>query len=237
MDYGVAGASGGGSPSRELEATLLPQQVTDRPPSGRQKALHAAVADALNVARSAHHTGDVEQSKVAHSLDSLLVRFGEGYDPNEDHATPGGPLKDAVHSGLDGMITTCVVLAGGVGVGMAVARAAVMATSVLVAEGLALAAGEYLSGRSYHAYVTKEFNRETWEMDARAPPPHAARPRAGPGLTRGPDGCRRITPTARSPRWCSSSCSVGWTGTTPTTSSGPWPSTRCEWRAHAARHA
>ena len=176
MDYGVAGASGGGSPSRELEATLLPQQLTDRPPSGRsQKALHAAVADALNVARSAHHTGDVEQSKVAHSLDSLLVRFGEGYDPNEDHATPGGPLKDAVHSGLDGMITTCVVLAGGAGVGMAVARAALMATSVLVAEGLALAAGEYLSGRSYHAYVTKEFNRETWEMDVCAPPPPARR--------------------------------------------------------------
>ena len=234
MDYGVAAASSGGSPSRELEATLLPQQVTDRPPSGRQKALHAAVADALNVARSAHHTGDVEQSRVAHSLDSLLVRFGEGYDPNEDHATPGGPLKDAVHSGLDGMITTCVVLAGGVGLGMAVARAALMATSVLVAEGLALAAGEYLSGRSYHAYVTKEFNRETWEMDVCAPPPPAARP-----FRTGADGrtARRITPTARSPRWCSSSCSVGWTGTTPTTSSGPWPSTRCERRAHAARRA
>ena len=134
---------------------MLQRAGIDKPPEG--------LVHALEHARAAYSDRSETASRDAHSAQAIALRFGDS--SNEEHKTPGGWQKDLSNSGLDGLITGSIVLAGCAGASLGLARSAVVTLGVIFVQGLSLAVGEYLSARSYFKYVRKEFDREQWEME------------------------------------------------------------------------
>lgn len=70
-----------------------------------------------------------------------------------------------VFGGLDGILTSFAILAGAVGAGLGPVALLAMGISNVLADALAMGVGEFLSSRSYNAYVREEMQRETWELE------------------------------------------------------------------------
>ena len=110
----------------------------------------------LSAARDAYRGGDVEASKAAHSGQIAA---------HEDHVDGGGRVKAIVFGGLDGILTSFAVVAGAVGAHLGPVVIIAMGVSNVMADALAMGAGEYLSSRAYNNYVKKELEREKWELE------------------------------------------------------------------------
>lgn len=112
----------------------------------------------LTAARNAYKAGDVEASHAAHSAQG-------GVKATEDHIEAGGRVKSIVFGGLDGILTSFAVVSGAVGAHLGPVAILAMGTSNVLADAMAMGAGEYLSSRSYNNYVRKELEREKWELE------------------------------------------------------------------------
>lgn len=112
----------------------------------------------LDAARDAYSRGDAESSRVAHSVQRPVAS-------QENHAQPGGALKTLVFGGLDGTLTSFAIIAGAAGARLGPVAVLAIGISTLVADGLAMGIGEFLSSRSYSSYVRQEFEREKWELE------------------------------------------------------------------------
>lgn len=110
----------------------------------------------LLAARDAYRDGDVEKSKTAHSSQVAA---------HEKHMDGGGRVKSIVFGGLDGILTSFAVVAGAVGVHLGPVVIIAMGVSNVMADALAMGAGEYLSSRAYNKYVQQELEREKWELE------------------------------------------------------------------------
>ena len=118
------------------------------------------VARDLSAARQAYERGGevaAEASRAAHSISvgSMAV---------EEHEQSGGHLKAIVFGGLDGILTSFAIIAGSVGANLGPVAMLALGISNVLADALSMGAGEFLSSRSYNAYVTKEREREAWEL-------------------------------------------------------------------------
>ena len=82
----------------------------------------------------------------------------------EDHEQSGGRLKGIVFGGLDGILTSFAIIAGSVGARLGPVPMLALGISNVLADALSMGAGEFLSSRSYNAYVRKEREREAWEL-------------------------------------------------------------------------
>ena len=109
----------------------------------------------LEEARGAFRRGDTEASRKAH----------EGGMAPEEHQTGHGQyLKSFVYGGLDGIVTTFAVVAGVAGANLSASVVLVLGVANLIADGISMAFGDYLSTKAENEYMAAERVRESWEV-------------------------------------------------------------------------
>lgn len=77
----------------------------------------------------------------------------------------GQYIKAAVFGGLDGIITTFAVVASVAGANLSTGIVIIMGFSNLIADGISMGFGEFVSMQSEKDYVQAERNREEWEYE------------------------------------------------------------------------
>lgn len=108
----------------------------------------------LDKAQDAYRHHDAEASKKAHQGGSAL----------EQHQTGRGQyIKSFVYGGLDGTITTFAVVAGVTGANLSASVVLILGVANLIADGISMAFGDYLSTKAENDYMAAERVRETWE--------------------------------------------------------------------------
>ncbi|PKL05674.1 MAG: hypothetical protein CVV53_08300, partial [Spirochaetae bacterium HGW-Spirochaetae-9] len=114
----------------------------------------------LDEARDAWKKKDAEAARQAH-LPSAKPAFAE-----EKHTTGRGKyIKSVIYGGLDGTITTFAAVAGVAGAALSPGIVLIMGLANLVADGLSMSIGDYLSSKSETEYEAAERAREAWEVE------------------------------------------------------------------------
>eukprot|EP00903_Cladosiphon_okamuranus_P015404 g14228.t1 len=72
--------------------------------------------------------------------------------------------KAAVFGALDGVLTSFAVVAGASGGGLGTQAVLIVGVSTIVADGLSMGLGEYLSSKAMNEYMDIERKREEWEL-------------------------------------------------------------------------
>ncbi len=123
----------------------------------------------IQAAQAAFKAGDTSHSKKVHDAqhdakhDTQVAKHDAQY---EQHNTGSGKyLKSMVYGGLDGIITTFAVVAGVAGASLTSGIVLILGFANLIADGLSMAIGDYLSTKSEQEYNRLERQRETWEME------------------------------------------------------------------------
>lgn len=109
----------------------------------------------LEKAREAYRRYDIEASRKAH---------GDGGAPEAHHNGHGQYLKSFVYGGLDGIVTTFAVVAGVAGANLSTSLVFILGIANLIADGISMALGDYLSTKAENEYIAAEHLRETWEV-------------------------------------------------------------------------
>lgn len=108
----------------------------------------------VNEAREAFRNRDKKKLVRAHSKHKEIHDTGTGKY-----------LKSWVYGGLDGIITTFAVVAGVVGAALDSTIILILGFANLVADGISMAIGDYLSAKSESEYYELERSREKWEVE------------------------------------------------------------------------
>ncbi len=111
----------------------------------------------IKKAREAYQRGDREASVVAHQG---KIAAGESHQ----HGA-GQYIKSAVYGGLDGTVTTFAVVAGVAGASLSSGIVLILGFANLIADGLSMAIGDYLSTKSEQEFHRAERKREEWEVE------------------------------------------------------------------------
>ena len=109
----------------------------------------------LEKALDAFRKKDPEASKQAHMPGAR----------DEHRQEQGRFLKSIIYGGLDGIITTFAVVAGVAGASLQPAIVLILGFANLIADGISMAIGDYLSTRAEQEYEASERTREEWEVD------------------------------------------------------------------------
>ncbi len=105
-------------------------------------------------AREAWNNQDIEESKKIHENVNI-----------EEHQSESGKLiKSISYGGLDGILTIFAVVTGVVGARLDAIIVIVLGIATLLADGLAMGIGDYLSTRAEMDYKKDERQREGWEV-------------------------------------------------------------------------
>lgn len=108
----------------------------------------------LEKAHDAYRRHDPEASRKAHT----------GGNAPEEHQTGHGQyIKSFVYGGLDGIVTTFAVVAGVTGANLSASVVLILGVANLIADGISMAFGDYLSTKAENEYMAMERGRETWE--------------------------------------------------------------------------
>jgi len=90
----------------------------------------------------------------------------DGHATEKYHATFGGSyIRDVVYGANDGIITTFAVVAGVAGAQLSSNIVLILGFANLLADGLAMAIGNYLGTKSEQEYIQKEREMEEWEIE------------------------------------------------------------------------
>lgn len=108
----------------------------------------------LDAARKAYRSKDVDASKRAHSKAS-----------HEQHKEEGKYIKSLIYGGLDGIVTTFAVVAGVAGASLKPGVVLILGFANLIADGLSMAIGDFLSTKAENEYNKAERGREQWEVE------------------------------------------------------------------------
>jgi VIT1/CCC1 family predicted Fe2+/Mn2+ transporter len=112
----------------------------------------------LDKAKAAYKNRDIEASKKAHMQE---VKYAE-----EEHKQAQGQyIKSLIYGGLDGIITTFAVVAGVAGAALSPAVVLILGFANLIADGLSMAIGDFLSTKAEKEYFLAEKAREEWEVE------------------------------------------------------------------------
>jgi len=119
----------------------------------------------LDEAREAWRNKDVEATRRAHDGLSASHSARPG-SAEEKHKTGSGKyIKSVIYGGLDGTITTFAAVAGVAGASLSAGVVLIMGLANLLADGLSMSIGDYLSSKSESEYEAAERAREAWEVD------------------------------------------------------------------------
>lgn len=119
-----------------------------------------AISRDLDQARDAFQSGDLDASRQAHEAKGLIVSGSEAHRTEQ-----GQYVKSVILGGLDGIITTFAIVAGVQGANMSVETVLVLGFANLIADGISMGVGDYLSEKGEHEYIHGERKREQWEFD------------------------------------------------------------------------
>jgi VIT1/CCC1 family predicted Fe2+/Mn2+ transporter len=115
----------------------------------------------LDKAREAYKTKDKAASIAAHNPKNLNNKNNK-FAP-EEHKTSGQYIKSAIYGGMDGTVTTFAVVAGVAGASLNAGVVLILGFANLIADGLSMAIGDYVSTKSEREYHAAERERELWE--------------------------------------------------------------------------
>jgi len=87
--------------------------------------------------------------------------------PKRPPATPAKYIRSIVYGGLDGTITTFAIVAGVSGAALSSSIILILGFANLIADGISMAAGDYLSTKSKTEYREAEKKYEKWEVKSR----------------------------------------------------------------------
>lgn len=111
----------------------------------------------LDKAKEAYKNRDPQASRKAHE--------GSGIEAVELHTPEQGKyIKSLVYGGLDGIITTFAVVAGVAGAALSPSIVLILGFANLIADGLSMAIGDFLSTKAEQEYNRAERERELWEV-------------------------------------------------------------------------
>lgn len=74
----------------------------------------------------------------------------------------GRYIKSIIYGGIDGIVTTFAVVAGGAGASLSPGTLLVLGVANLAADGFSMGFGDFISSRAENEYFTKEKDREIW---------------------------------------------------------------------------
>ena len=114
------------------------------------------MARSLKEARAAYKKKDVKAMIKAHSYKNVRKA-------DEHHHSSGKYLKSLVYGGLDGIITTFAVVAGVAGAALSSGVLLILGLANLIADGISMAIGDYLSSKAEKDFYSTEKERESWE--------------------------------------------------------------------------
>jgi len=114
----------------------------------------------VNKARAAHNSGDVEASKAAHQ-----AKTGHLGSPEKHGGTASEYLKSIVFGGLDGIITTFAIVAASAGGEFPTEVVLMMGFANLIADGISMGFGDFLSSKAELDFAKLEYAREKWEVE------------------------------------------------------------------------
>ena len=86
---------------------------------------------------------------------------------HEAHIDLGEYLKSSVYGGLDGVINTLTIIAGGIASGAAPTYILAVGLSVIIGDGLGMGFGDYLSAKAEKEFIRTEEQRQFWEVEHR----------------------------------------------------------------------
>lgn len=110
----------------------------------------------LEKAKEAWENRDTQASRLAHDAEPAA---------GEPHRKGGTNIKSLIYGGLDGIITTFAVVAGVAGAELAAGIVLIMGFANLIADGISMAIGDYLSSKAENEYNAAERKREEWEVE------------------------------------------------------------------------
>lgn len=112
---------------------------------------------------------NLEKAKEAFkkkSVDATIAAHNAMKSAEELHNTEQGKyIKSLVYGGLDGIITTFAAVAGVAGAKLNISIVLIMGFANLIADGLSMAIGDYLSTKAENDYNRAERAREAWEVE------------------------------------------------------------------------
>ena len=107
----------------------------------------------LEAAKDAYKTGDVAASNKAHAAKGIRA---DG-TTEEQHGGAGSEhIKSIVFGGLDGIITTFAIIAASAGAGFSLEVILLMGFANLIADGISMGFGDYLSEAAELDHAKKE---------------------------------------------------------------------------------
>lgn len=113
----------------------------------------------IDQAREAYEKRDLGASAQAHSRKAIA-------EATERHGGAGHQyIGDMVYGGLDGIVTTFAIVSGVAGASLGTGVVLILGLANLLADGLSMAAGAYLSSKSEREYYERERERELWEIE------------------------------------------------------------------------
>lgn len=114
----------------------------------------------LDLAREAYARKDKEMAAQAHRKRMIE------HSAKEQHGGQGSQyIGSMVYGGLDGVVTTFAAVSGVAGANLGAHIVLIMGLANLLADGLSMAVGAYLSDKSEHEYYEREYQRESWEVE------------------------------------------------------------------------
>jgi len=113
----------------------------------------------LDEAKEAWKRRDADAARRAHQP-------SKSTGAEEKHTTTRGKyLKSIIYGGLDGTITTFAAAAGVAGASLSAGVVLIVGLANLLADGLSMSIGDYLSSKSEGEYQAAERAREEWEVE------------------------------------------------------------------------
>jgi len=112
----------------------------------------------IDEARKAFQKGDLDASRKAHSRKAIAQAMEQHGGASHQY------IGDMVYGGLDGIVTTFAVVSGVAGAALGSGVILILGLANLLADGLSMATGAYLSTKSEREYYDREREREAWEV-------------------------------------------------------------------------
>lgn len=113
----------------------------------------------IDQAREAYARRDLKASARAHSRKAITEAAERHGGASHQY------IGDMVYGGLDGIVTTFAIVSGVAGASLGAGVVLILGLANLLADGLSMAAGAYLSSKSEREYYERERERELWEIE------------------------------------------------------------------------
>ena len=118
-----------------------------------------SITKRIDEARRAYAERDLAASAAAHTVEAIA-------SATEEHgAATHKYVGEVVYGGLDGIVTTFAIVSGVAGAALGAGVVLILGLANLLADGLSMATGAYLSSKSEREYYDEERRREAWEVE------------------------------------------------------------------------